>query len=55
VELIKKVKLTVLVEDSVDERESSLVAKHGLSFFVEAITSDGEVSTLMDTGDIVEL
>jgi len=53
--LIKKVKLTVLVEDSVAESESSLVAKHGLSFFVEAVTSDGEVSILMDTGPSPEV
>ena len=48
--LVKKVKLTVLVEDSVNARKTNLTAKHGLSFFVEAITSDGEVSILMDTG-----
>lgn len=53
--MIKKVKLRVSVEDSVAERESSLVAKNVLSFSAEAITSDGEVSTPMDTGDVVEL
>jgi 7,8-dihydropterin-6-yl-methyl-4-(beta-D-ribofuranosyl)aminobenzene 5'-phosphate synthase len=48
--LVKKVKLTVLVEDSLNAEKINLMAKHGLSFFVEAVTSDGEVSIMMDTG-----
>ena len=43
-------KLTVLVEDSVNAKKTNLMAKHGLSFFVEAATSDGEVSIISDTG-----
>lgn len=48
--MVKKVKVTVLVEDSVNAEKTNLMAKHGLSFFVEAVTSDGEVSVIMDTG-----
>lgn len=48
--MVDKVKLTVLVEDSVDMDKPSLLAKHGLSFFVEAVTGDVKVSTLMDVG-----
>lgn len=48
--MVKKVKLTVLVEDSVNAEKDNLMAKHGLSFFVEAATSDGEISVMMDTG-----
>ena len=48
--MVKNVKLTVLVEDSVNEKKTNLLAKHGLSFFVEVVTSDGEVSIIMDTG-----
>lgn len=48
--LVDKVKLTVLVEDSVDMDKPSLLAKHGVSFFVEAETGDVKVTTLMDVG-----
>ena len=48
--MVKKVKLTVLIEDSVDTRKTNLMAEHGLSFVVEATTSDGEVSIILDTG-----
>ena len=48
--VVKKVELTVLVEDSANPTKPDLSAKHGLSFFVKAKTSDGEVSLMMDTG-----
>lgn len=48
--MVEKVKLTVLVEDSVNARKTNLMAKHGLSFFVEATIRDGEASIMMDTG-----
>jgi len=47
---VKKVELAVLVEDSANPAKPDLLAKHGLSFFVKAQTSDGEVSVMMDTG-----
>jgi len=48
--LVDKVKLTVLIEDSVDMDKPDLLAKHGLSFFVEAETGNVKVSILMDVG-----
>ena len=48
--VVKKVRLAVLVEDSANPAKPDLLAKHGLSFFVKAKTSDGEVSLMMDTG-----
>lgn len=48
--MVDKVKLTVLIEDSVDMDKPDLLAKHGLSFFVEAETGNVKVSILMDVG-----
>ena len=48
--MIKEVKLAALVEDTIGMDRPDLLAKHGVSFFVEAKTSDGEVSIMMDTG-----
>jgi 7,8-dihydropterin-6-yl-methyl-4-(beta-D-ribofuranosyl)aminobenzene 5'-phosphate synthase len=48
--VVKKVELAVLVEDSANQAKPYLSAKHGLSFFVKAKTSDGELSLIMDTG-----
>ena len=48
--MVKEVKLAVLVEDTIGMDRPDLLAKHGVSFFVEAKTSDGEVSIMMDTG-----
>jgi 7,8-dihydropterin-6-yl-methyl-4-(beta-D-ribofuranosyl)aminobenzene 5'-phosphate synthase len=48
--VVKKAELAVLVEDSASPDKPNLSAKHGLSFFVKAKTSDGEVSLMMDTG-----
>lgn len=53
--MVKKVKLTVLVEDSVNAGKTNLIAKQGLSFFVEAVTSNGEISIMMDTGPSSEV
>jgi len=48
--LVKKLKLTVLVEDSVSEHQREVIAKHGLSFLIEAGGDGDKVSVLMDTG-----
>ncbi|NIR86976.1 MBL fold metallo-hydrolase, partial [Candidatus Bathyarchaeota archaeon] len=48
--LAKKLKLAVLVEDSVSEHQRDVIAKHGLSFLIEAEGDDHKVSVLMDTG-----
>ena len=48
--VVKNVELAVLVEDSANPAEPGLSAKHGLSFFMKAKTSDGELSLIMDTG-----
>lgn len=48
--VVKKVELTTLVDDSANPDRPDLLAKHGLSFFVKAKTSGGEVSLMMDTG-----
>jgi len=48
--MVKKLKLVVLVEESVDVDKPDLLAKHGLSFLVKAKTSDGEASVMMDAG-----
>jgi len=48
--LAKKLKLAVLVEDSVSESQREVIAKHGLSFLIEAEGDGDKVSVLMDTG-----
>lgn len=51
--MIDELRLTVLIEDSVetkDESKKRLIAKHGLSILVEAKTGDIKVCVLMDTG-----
>lgn len=48
--VVKKVELTILVDDSANPDKPNLLAKHGLSFFIKAETSGGEVSLMMDTG-----
>jgi 7,8-dihydropterin-6-yl-methyl-4-(beta-D-ribofuranosyl)aminobenzene 5'-phosphate synthase len=47
---VDHVRLTVLVEDSVSPKRSSLTAKHGLSFFVETSVAGAENRILMDAG-----
>ena len=48
--MVSEVKVTVLVEDSVNPNKTNLSAQHGLSFLVEAKTGDNSVFILMDTG-----
>lgn len=51
--MIDELRLIVLIEDSVeteDESKRQLIAKHGLSFVVEAKVDDVKVCILMDTG-----
>ena len=48
--MVKKLKLTVLVEDSVSPTRRDLIAKHGLSFLVEVEVEGSTTSILMDTG-----
>lgn len=48
-----KIKITVLVEDSV--RKRGLVAQHGLSMLVEILKDDKELTVLMDTGQDAEI
>lgn len=48
--MVEKVKLTVLVEDSISKTKQGLIAKHGLSFFIEGETDGEKFSLLMDTG-----
>jgi 7,8-dihydropterin-6-yl-methyl-4-(beta-D-ribofuranosyl)aminobenzene 5'-phosphate synthase len=47
---VKKVQLTVLIEDSKGSAKPQLRNKHGLSFFIQAEIGDDKVTTLMDTG-----
>jgi 7,8-dihydropterin-6-yl-methyl-4-(beta-D-ribofuranosyl)aminobenzene 5'-phosphate synthase len=48
--LVKRLKLTVLVEDSVNSSKQGLVAKHGLSILTEGEMNGNRFSFLMDTG-----
>ena len=48
--MVQKVKLTVLVEDSVNTPKQALIAKHGLSFLIEGKTDEHKFSLFMDTG-----
>lgn len=48
--MIKKLKLTVLVEDSVSPSRRDLIAKHGLSVLAEGEADGNRFSLLMDTG-----
>jgi 7,8-dihydropterin-6-yl-methyl-4-(beta-D-ribofuranosyl)aminobenzene 5'-phosphate synthase len=47
---VKKVQLTVLIEDSKGSVKPQLRSKHGLSFFIQAEIGDDKVTVLMDTG-----
>lgn len=53
--LVKKLKLTVLAEDSVSEHQREVIAKHGLSFLIEAEGDGDKVSVLMDTGPSADM
>ena len=48
--MVKKLKVKVLVEDSVSDLRRDLLAKHGLSLLVEGEVGGDKVSVLMDTG-----
>ena len=49
--MVRSLRLSVVVEDSVSMENPNLVAKHGLSFLIEAETKDSKRLTLMmDTG-----
>lgn len=48
--MIQTVKLSVLVEDSVNMTKRGLIAKHGLSFQIDGETDGEKFSLLMDTG-----
>lgn len=48
--LIRRVEVTVLVEDSTNMDKPDVLAKHGLSLFIQAETSEGELFLMMDTG-----
>jgi 7,8-dihydropterin-6-yl-methyl-4-(beta-D-ribofuranosyl)aminobenzene 5'-phosphate synthase len=47
---VEKLKLTVLVEDSVNVEKADLTAKHGLSFLVETKIQGTDLKILMDAG-----
>jgi 7,8-dihydropterin-6-yl-methyl-4-(beta-D-ribofuranosyl)aminobenzene 5'-phosphate synthase len=47
---IEKLKITVLVEDSVNLKNSNLIAKHGLSLLVETKLAGVDSKFLMDAG-----
>ena len=48
--MVKKLRLSLLVEDSLSKSRQDLIAKHGLSILVEGDADDGKFSILMDTG-----
>ena len=48
--MVKKLRLSLLVEDSLSKSRQDLIAKHGLSILVEGDADDGKFSMLMDTG-----
>ena len=47
---IEKLKITVLVEDSVNVKKPNLIAKHGLSLLVETKLAGIDSKFLMDAG-----
>ena len=47
---VDRVRLTVLVEDTLSNKKSRLVAKHGLSLLVETSVAGADTRILMDTG-----
>jgi 7,8-dihydropterin-6-yl-methyl-4-(beta-D-ribofuranosyl)aminobenzene 5'-phosphate synthase len=48
-------RLTVLVDDSANPQRPELIAKHGLSFFVELKTGGHTTNLLMDTGPSADI
>jgi 7,8-dihydropterin-6-yl-methyl-4-(beta-D-ribofuranosyl)aminobenzene 5'-phosphate synthase len=51
---VRKVQISVLVEDSKSPNKPQLRNKHGLSFFIQAKIGDDKVTVLMDTGPAPE-
>jgi 7,8-dihydropterin-6-yl-methyl-4-(beta-D-ribofuranosyl)aminobenzene 5'-phosphate synthase len=47
---VKKVQITVLIENTKNNAKPKLQSKHGLSFYITATINDKEVTVLMDTG-----
>jgi len=47
---VKKVQISLLIEDSKSSDKPQLRNKHGLSFFIKAKIGDDKVTVLMDTG-----
>ncbi|RLI05553.1 MBL fold metallo-hydrolase [Candidatus Bathyarchaeota archaeon] len=53
--MIKKLKVTVVVENSTSIRNPELLGKHGLCLFLEVEDETGETTILMDTGPSPEV
>ena len=47
---VKKVQISILIEDSKNPDKPDLRNKHGISFFIQAKIGDNDVAVLMDTG-----
>ncbi|TRO51908.1 MBL fold metallo-hydrolase, partial [Candidatus Bathyarchaeota archaeon] len=52
---VKKVQITVLIEDSKSPDKPQLKNKHGLSYFIKVKIGDDKVTVLMDTGPAPEV
>jgi len=52
--VVKKVQITVLIEDSNSSAKPQLKTKHGLAFLIKAKIDDNEVTVMMDTGPTPE-
>jgi len=48
--MVKKLRLSLLVEDSLSKSRQDLIAEHGLSILVKGDVDNGKFSMLMDTG-----
>lgn len=53
--MVEKIKLTVLVDDSKNSRKPRLLAKHGLSFYLEVMEKNKKKIFLVDTGPSPEI
>jgi 7,8-dihydropterin-6-yl-methyl-4-(beta-D-ribofuranosyl)aminobenzene 5'-phosphate synthase len=53
--MVKAIRLSILVEDSVSMERREVLAQHGLSILIEAIGRKGTTTVLMDTGPSQEL
>lgn len=50
--VVKNVQITVLIEDCNSSSKPHLKAKHSLAYFIKTKTEDGEVTIMMDTGQL---